>query len=297
MSRIEQALEKAARLRGPLISAEGATATGARPRTFDPAVFRAPEGGVQEDSVDRHIVCITTPDSAAAEEYRKLKARIFKTTEKDFLNTLMVTSSQAGEGKSVTALNLAVAVAHELDRTVLLVDADLRKPRLHAYLGLKPQYGLSDYLLGEKDLPGLLVKTGIGKLVFLPAGRPPSNPAELIASERMRELVRELKQRYADRYVIFDSSPLLMAADALSLCDYVDGMIFVVQAARTTPKVASQALAVVRNYNILGTVFNNVSKDLAREYYPYYYQESPPAPESGAGTISEGRNDAGRDAS
>jgi protein-tyrosine kinase len=274
MSRIERALEKALKMRT-------STTTPSRsafwPTTYskcDPSVFEVTEGGVDPAAVDRHIVSITDPFSSAAEEFRKLRARIFQVTEKDFLNTLMVTSGQAGEGKTTTAINLAVAIANEIDHTVLLIDADLRKPSIHRYLGLNPPYGLSDYLDSRRNLslPDIMIKTGIGKLVLLPAGNTPENPAELISSDRMRQLIREIKHRYRDRYVIFDSSPLLMTADALSLCDYMDAIIFVVQAARTPKKAAAQALSLVRGYNVLGTVFNDVPTYLAKNLYPYYYR-------------------------
>ncbi len=274
MSRIERALEKALKMR------RSTTAPGRAaywPTTYskcDPSVFEVGEGGVDPAAVDRHIVSITDPYSSAAEEFRKLRARIFQVTEKDFLNTLMVTSGQAGEGKTTTAINLAIAVAHEIDHTVLLIDGDLRKPSIHKYLGLNPPYGLTDYLESRKglSLSDIMIKTGIGRLVFLPAGNPPENPAELISSDRMRMLIREIKHRYRDRYIIFDSSPLLMTADALSLCDYMDGILFVVQAARTPKKAATQALSLIKGYNVLGTVFNDVPMYLAKNLYPYYYR-------------------------
>lgn len=273
MSRIERALEKALRSR------RSETAPG-RPAFWpttcsklDQSVFEVSEGGVDPAAVDRHIVSITDPYSSAAEEFRKLRARIFQVTERDFLNTLMVTSGQAGEGKTTTAINLAVAIAQEIDHTVLLIDADLRKPSIHRYLGLNPNYGLSDYLESRRDLSlqDIMIKTGIGKLVLLPAGNSPQNPAELMSSDRMRMLIREIKHRYRDRYVIFDSSPVLMTADALSLCDYMDGILLVVQAARTPKKAILQALSLIKGYNILGTVFNDVPRYLAKNLYPYYY--------------------------
>jgi protein-tyrosine kinase len=276
MSRIERALEKALKMRRSETSPGRASSWPTTYRKFDPSVFEVGEGGIDTAAVNQHIVSITDPYSSAAEEYRKLRARIFQITEKDFLNTLMVTSSQAGEGKTVTAINLAVAIAHELDHTVLLIDADLRKPSVHTYLGLNPKYGLGDYLQNRSDLSlsDIMIKTGIGKLVVLPAGNPPEKPAELISSDRMRLLIREIKHRYRDRYIIFDSSPLLMTADSLSLCDYMDGIIFVVQAASTPKKAVTQALSSIKGYNILGTVFNAVPKYLAKNLYPYYYRSA-----------------------
>jgi exopolysaccharide/PEP-CTERM locus tyrosine autokinase len=283
MSRIERALEKALKMRRSETPSGRAAFWPTTYSKFDPSVFEVVDGGIDTAAVDRHIVSITDPYSSAAEEYRKLRARIFQVTEKDFLNTLMVTSSQAGEGKTITAINLAVAIAHELDHTVLLIDADLRKPSVHRYLGLNPKYGLGDYLENRRDLSlsDIMIKTGIGKLVVLPAGNPPEKPAELISSDRMRLLIREIKHRYRDRYIIFDSSPLLMTADSLSLCDYMDGIIFVVQAASTPKKAVTQALSSIKGYNILGTVFNAVPKYLAKNLYPYYYHSG------SAGTVKQ----------
>jgi Mrp family chromosome partitioning ATPase len=126
--------------------------------------------------------------------------------------------------------------------------------------------------MNKATIPDILVKTGIGKLVLLPAGSPVENPAELLASERMKSLVREMKHRYPDRYLIFDSSPVLLAADALSLGNYMDGIIFVVQADRTSPKVVTSALALLKGYNILGSVFNNVPSYLHQKQYGSYYR-------------------------
>ncbi len=140
---------------------------------------------------------------------------------------------------------------------------------------MNPTRGLSDYLTFKAELPDILIKTGLGKLVFLPAGTPPKNPAELLASDRMKELVTELKERYRERYIIFDSSPLLLAADTLSLADYMDGLIFVVQAARTSRKNVAQAYSHIKGYNILGAVFNDVPKHLSQNLYsPYYRTQS-----------------------
>jgi len=274
MSRIERALEKALKIRRSM-TGTGSSSIGVT--TFskcDPSVFDAGEGAVDTSSIDPRLAAIADPYSVAAEEYRKLRAKILQITDKDFLNTIMIASSQSGEGKTITSINLAAAIAHEFDHTVLLIDADLRKPSIHTYLGLNPKLGLSDYLQSRAELPEILIKTGIGKLVLLPAGNPPEKPAELMSSDRMRTLMRELKFRYRDRYIIIDSSPLLLTADALSLCDYTDGILFVVQAARTSMKAAAQAVSLLKGYNVLGTVFNDVPKYLARNLYPYYYSST-----------------------
>jgi protein-tyrosine kinase len=274
MSRIEKALEKASQLRQT--GKESTTLSiGTKQEILGSSpVFEKIESIIDKATVNKHIVCITDPMSSAAEQYKKIRARIFKGADKDFLNSLMVASALEGEGKTVTAINLAVTMAQEIDHTVLLIDADLRKPAVHTYLGLTAQYGLSDYLQSKVELSDVLIKTGIGKLVLLPAGTPPSNPSELLASGKMKDLVREMKYRYRDRYIIFDSPPLLTAADGLYLKEYIDGAIFVIQAVRTPSKSAAQALALLKGSHVFGTIYNNVPGYLSEHNTSYSEQTS-----------------------
>ena len=135
MSRIEQALEKAIQRRA--VSAPASEPVSNRESVKDTSplpTFNIKECLIDPAVVDRHVVCIADPFSASSEQYRKLRARILAVTKKDRQNTIMVSSSDMGEGKSITSINLAVALAQEIDHTVLLVDADLRKPSIHRYL-------------------------------------------------------------------------------------------------------------------------------------------------------------------
>jgi len=291
MSRIEKALERAVKMREsiqetvpqePPVSPGSGTGPGSH-------CFEIRGGAVDPAGVDSHIVCIAEPRSSATEQYKKLRATILKATRNDNRNTLLVVSADAGEGKTITAINTAVALANGMDHTVLLVDADLRKPSIHRYLGLKPQAGLSDYLQGKVDIPDVLINTGIGKLVFLPAGNTSENSTELLSSQKMRGLIQDMKQRYKDRYVIIDTSPILLTADPISLCNYMDGVIFVVRADHTSPKVVSRALSLIKGSTILGVIFNNVPKYLAKSHYPYYYRYG--AAGYGYGETPQGKRD------
>ena len=179
MSRIEKALEKALEIRESIKEnippgQKPAAASGKSMHVFEPGNVI-----VEQDKIDGNIVCLNAPFSYNSEQYRKLRSRVMSGTKDDFRNIIMTTSSNAQEGKTVTAINLAVSLAQEIDHTVLLVDADLRLPSAHKYLGLDVKYGLSNYLKGEVELSDILIKTGIGKLVLLLAGNPPENPAEL----------------------------------------------------------------------------------------------------------------------
>jgi protein-tyrosine kinase len=270
MSRIEKVLEKAAEMKE-----SGRAPVAEKTFTQEPrsafAGFQIDVPAVNPDNVDEHLVCITEPNSVAAEQYRKLRARVLKATASNSQNAIMVTSPDMGEGKTITSINLAVSIANEIDHTVLLVDTDLRHPSIHGYLGIERGPGLSDCLTGKAELSEVLIKTGIGKLVLLQAGTMVENTAELLSSESMKALLHEVKHRYKDRYIIFDSAPLLVTSDSIPISSYMDGVILVIQASRTTPKAALHAISQIKGSNILGVVFNNVSKYLAKNLYPYYY--------------------------
>src|SRR5439155_8320681 len=136
-------------------------------------------------------------------------------------NTLGITSSWEREGKTLVAANLAISLAMELQQTALLVDADLRQPCVRDYLGLEPGPGLSDYLISDTPIEQLLVNPDIGRFVVLPGGAPQLHSSELLGGRRMTHLVKELKDRYASRIVVFDLPPLLAAADVLAFAPHV----------------------------------------------------------------------------
>lgn len=206
-----------------------------------------------------------------AEEYNKLRSLVVKLTKgEEFLNTIMITSTIGEEGKSLTALNLAIGLAREYDHTVLLVDTDLRRPSLHKQLGIESKPGLIQCLKENLPLNKALVKTGFGKLVFLPSGGILEDPVETLSSNRMKELVAELKNRYPERYVIFDTPPILPFADAQVLAPTVDSTIFVVREGRAKAKEVKEAINSLDGAHLLGVVYNDV-KIFARKKHYYYY--------------------------
>jgi exopolysaccharide/PEP-CTERM locus tyrosine autokinase len=180
--------------------------------------------------------------------------------EKDW-NVLGVTSPSHGEGKTLTAVNLAVSLAMDTAQTVLLVDTNLRSPSVHEVFGLNDYPGLADYLLDNQSLEDLLVHPGIGRFVLLPGGRPVSNSTEILTSPKMLALVEELKHRYPARVVIFDLPPLLHTADVIAFSPYTDALLLVVEEGRTTAEEVQRALSLVKNSRpILGTVLNKVGR-------------------------------------
>ena len=281
MSRIEKAIEIAARKRSatideqecgaPAPAASTATETvGTQPRAGEP--MPATKLTVQQTEKSRGQVVLppganpclvmgNAIDSPAAEQYRKLKSSIVKMVKMGACGqSLMITSPMAGEGKSVTALNLAISLSQEFDHTVLLVEADLRKPSLLQYLGLQAEAGLSDCVVDGLDVGSVLVKTGVDRLTLLPAGRPVDNPVELFSSNRMQELLTEIKNRYPDRFVIIDTTPLLPFAEPQYIANAVDGVVLVVREHLTSIDKLNRAIEMLKHHNLLGVVCNGVNR-------------------------------------
>ncbi|MDD2541018.1 MAG: XrtA-associated tyrosine autokinase, partial [Desulfuromonadaceae bacterium] len=221
------------------------------------------------------LVTVNDPHTQAAEEYSKLKSVIVKLTKgATFLNMLMVTSSIGSEGKSLTALNLALSLAQEFDHTVLLVDADIRKPSIHSYLGIENSAGLTDCLLDGFDLRDALIRTGIGKLSFLAAGRSVPNPAEVFTSQRMRDFFLEMKNRYHDRYIIIDTPPVLPFAETRSLSGIVDGVVLVAKEGHVTLHNIEETIECIKGTPLLGIVYNEATTEFRHDHYHYCREES-----------------------
>jgi capsular exopolysaccharide synthesis family protein len=200
------------------------------------------------------LVAALAPKSLAAEQYRSLRTRLAHAEGAGGLRTVMITSPQKGEGKSVTAANLALTMAQEFQRRVMLVEADLRKPSLQHLFGLPPGPGLSDYLTGAIELKDAMRFVPEHNLTLLPAGTTPVNPAELLGSTAMRRMLDHLRTRF-DR-VILDTPPVLPLADVAILAPLVDGSLMVVRAGFTPKPAIENALRAFDSSRLLGVVLN-----------------------------------------
>ncbi|ACS80479.1 polysaccharide biosynthesis tyrosine autokinase [Maridesulfovibrio salexigens] len=199
--------------------------------------------------------------SSFTDIYNLLRTQIFHRTKRKKHNVLMVTSAMPGEGKTITSINLAISIAREVDQFALLVDTDMRNPSIHKYLGIEVEKGLTDHLLHDIPVPDLLIKPGINKLSFLPAGEPIKGSTEILGSPKLQDLITEMKDRYPDRYVVFDCPDLLHAPDALVFSSYVDGIVFVVEAGKTSREYVQKALNLLEGRNIVGIVLNKSDKE------------------------------------
>lgn len=263
MSRIDKAIEKIAKLRDGAPAPQESVVVSQPPALPD---IKGLMGTKPLNVKNPSLVALHRNNPKACEEYAKLKSELLRMTSQDkFHNALIVTSTLRGEGKTLTALNLAITLAQEYDHTVLLVDADLRNPSIHKYLGFEPKVGLGDCLRGRVDIEEALVKTGIGKLVVLPGVGVVEDPVELLSSKKMKTVLEELKNRYPDRYVIFDMPPALNFADAQVLGASVDGVLFVVREGMAKVAQIKKALSHLRDTKVLGTVYNECSAIVAND--------------------------------
>ena len=208
----------------------------------------------------------------ATEQMRKLRIAMLGggIAGENHPRTILVSSALAGEGKSTVSANLAVAISQMIGEYVLLVDSDLRQPDLHNFFGVQPKPGLAEYLAEELDLADLLVKTEFEKLTLLQAGKVAANSTELLHSDKMRNLIKELKSRYSDRYIIIDSPPLLSTSEPDVLAEQVDGIVLVVRAGMTPREIVEDILSQMNPDKILGVVMNDVRAGISKYYVPKY---------------------------
>lgn len=276
MSRIEEALKKVANRRKNTaedISAAREIESRPLPESIGTSTKRATSLLNVEPIKVSNLLLATAHEekTVVVEEYNKLRSAIIALTKGDvFRNTLMVTSTVSEEGKSMTALNLAISLAKEHDHTVLLVDTDLRRPSIHKYLELEPEKGLAHCLREGLPIEDVLIKTGIGKLVILPAGESVNDPLDMLSSNRMKEIVKELKSRYSERYVIFDTPPAGPFADAGVLASIVDSTLFVVREGKAGRSDVQKTLEEFKEHNLLGVVYNDAHMFMKKQDYYYY---------------------------
>lgn len=216
----------------------------------------------------------TEPRARIADEFRVIKRPLLSNVSSGSsgrANLVMVTSSLAGEGKTFVAVNLAISIAAEMDRTVLLVDADVSRPSVMSRLGLPMAKGLLDLLvepaLGVSDV---LLRTNIEKLALIPSGSPRGHATELLASHTMSSLLDELAARYPDRVIVFDAPPLLPSTESRVLATGMGQVVVVVEADRTPQSAVQQALATLESCPVVLPLLNKTRQSEVGAYYGYY---------------------------
>lgn len=236
------------------------------------------------------IVTPNAPRTRMADQYRVIKRPLISNAMGKgaatirHANLIMVTSALAGEGKSFTAINLAMSIAAELDRTVMLVDADVARPSVLRVLGLPPGAGLLELLEGKAQMADVLLRTNVDKLTILPSGSPHPRATELLASDAMRQLLNDMATRYADRIIIFDSPPLLLTTESRVLASHMGQIVIVVHAGKTLQADVQHALSTIESCPVRMMLLNKAQSIAHGAYgyggYGYGYGDAEPQPDA-----------------
>lgn len=256
MEKIQQALERARKQReGADDKASARHSLVEDVQAIEYTRTRSIEGHVEHQRENRLLSAMD--HSSYSDAFKILSTQVIQRMEEHQWSSLIVTSVAQDEGKTTTAINLGISIAKEIEYTVLLVDANLRKPELHTYFGVKPELGLSDYLNNDIELADLMLRPeNIDHFVILPGGNPIMSSSEMLGSPKMCTLVKELKERYPKRIVIFDMPPILNIADTVSFAPCVDCALIVVEDDVTKESDLIQAVDLLSTTNVLGSVIN-----------------------------------------
>ncbi|CAM4415280.1 CpsD/CapB family tyrosine-protein kinase [Corallococcus exiguus] len=216
---------------------------------------RVDESAASSNAVDRRVVTLTAPASAAAEQYRTLYYRLERMREQRPMKVVALTSAMPGEGKTVTSVNLALAAARaNPERRILLVDADLRRGQVAPTLGMRNKVGLAELLAGECDVRDVVRRFNSTRLAVIPAGSTPEESTQVLASARMKQFLKAVREGFDEVYV--DLPPTLPFADAAILGHQMDGVLMVIRANVTPSKVVNQAVEQLAGAALVGCVLN-----------------------------------------
>jgi Mrp family chromosome partitioning ATPase len=270
MERLQKALELARteRARKLLAAVPTLPECPAPAITQDTLVFSHTRVASSEPSVLRANGVIPADASGpAGHAFKMLRTQVLQRLEQHGWNTLAVVSPTPEDGKTFTAINLAIAIAGDTSHTTLLVDFDLRNPSVHQRFGIRPDIGVEQCLRGEAVVSQVLINPqGYPKLLLLPAREPVANSSSLLSSERTRRLTSELKERYRNRVVLFDLPPVLGADDALAFLPQVDAALVVVGAEHTHREDLVRCCEILRHIPVIGTVLNGSRTDTSFAY-------------------------------
>lgn len=280
MSRIQEILKKAERDGGVHRTRGVAGTSGAAaeavierpafvtPEPAPPAVVAAPHHPQVSVGLDPRLVAAGAPQSLAAEQYRSLRTRVQRAENGRAFRSIIITSPNKGDGKSLTAANLALTMAQEFQQRVLLLDADMRRPSAHSLFGISETPGLSDVLMGGATLDEALVSIPEHRLTVLPSGIIPTHPAELLGSAAMRRVLDTLRSRF-DR-ILVDMPPVAPLADVAIASPLMDGVLMIVRAGVTPKPAIERALSGLDMSKVLGLVLNDAGDTAAKYGYSGY---------------------------
>jgi capsular exopolysaccharide synthesis family protein len=265
MSVIENALSRAREQRPPDDSA--ARRAPAQPVGPAPPPLQLQKLVLDPVVLERNCVLPHVSDRSALRAYKILRTRLLQRLAANKWHSLAVTSTKSGEGKTLTTINLAVGLAQEPNTRVCLVDFDLQRPAIAAQLGIRPERGLGEYLLGEAEAEQVMYDCGIPRLVVIPNHRTFDHSSEMLGSARAQELLRLISTHLPDHLIVFDMPPL-SSDDVLTFAPRVDGVLLVVAEGLTERASLDKSRELLAEMNILGVVLNHsAERDDGLDYY------------------------------
>lgn len=277
MSIIEEAVRKSAEQRHRLGTAEPlhgrARVRRVAPAPVDVAQVRNYQEVILDNSVlEQNRILPRITDQAALRAYKILRTRVLRRLEANQWRSFAVSGVTAGEGKTLTAINLAIALSQDVNTCVFLVDLDLQRPRVASYLGmtgLGGEKGLSDYLLGEATVDSIIYSPNIDRFSVIPNFQPIAQSSELLSSPRMLDLMHALESEAPRRVIILDMPPVLASDDVLAFSPQLDGLLLVVGEGATSRDSLRSAREVLAEMNLLGVVLNRSAERDDNAYYSY----------------------------
>ena len=217
--------------------------------------------------LEKNRIVSHTKSDLNSYSFDSLRTQILQKMEENNWRTIAVVSPTPQSGKTLVSINLAISIAHQPQKTVVLVDFDLRRPKMASYLGIHTENSLNDYLQGKSLLKDVMVNPGIDRLVIVPTMKPVSKSAEVLSSKKVSNLIGELRERYDSRIVIFDCPPVLNSDDAMVLLPQVDCILLVIANGMSTQSEIEETLHHLPKNNLLGVVFNKAEVESKTYYY------------------------------
>jgi len=277
MSLIEEVMRRQAHERSAMPGGLAASAGGAMSaaRLARPMVAPVPDSAVQQyraaaldpEALERNRVLLRVQDVAVSRAYKILRTRVLHRMAGNNWYTLGVTGTGAGEGKTITAINLAIALAQDPNAWVFLVDLDLQRPQIGAYLGMSYEYGLTDFLTGQAELEQVVYDIGIKRLAVVPNASPVETSSEHLRSARMADFINALEAQAPRRYIILDMPPIMVSDDVLAFAPRVDSFLLVASQGLTARRTLANAKEVLSELNVLGVVLNRSTEHNDSPYY------------------------------
>jgi len=276
MERIKQAMEKANKQQ-----TRGSNSSPSHPHSHSPLTPTSSQSNEYLEEVsytqtlvvklnlehlEKNRIVAFNKNDASSMNFDILRTHILQKMEENGWRTLAITSPTPGAGKTVISINLAMSIAQQTSKTAMLVDFDLRRPKIGAYMGLPMVKSMNDLLDGTADLQDVLVNPDLPRLVVLATKSPVKNSSEILSSRRVADLIKDLRSRYESRIVIFDLPPVLSTDDAIALIPQIDCVLMVVANGMSTKQELEDSLRLIPKANLIGTVLNKAESAL-RSYY------------------------------